>query len=232
MFHPLQARDLTRTFGAIPGQGEPYGYNLTEESTGGLIIVVNPAQRVATIELSSTERMRLLFYDAGFTPVINNKTITLGAEQMALIGVGSYAEASYDLGVQDDVIIPGSIRRLETIFACDGDKAITATVIPVKCGRLRIILRQCDREGLAVRTTGGSPPDGVKLGRILRLQVTQNNRDIPVRICYDKAIWSGLSWAVGEVDCAGLDAGQPLTISCATTEPRAVVLSGELYSVE
>lgn len=231
MFRPLQARGLSRTFGGLAGQGEPYGYTLLDAGNG-LIIVVNPSQRTATIELLAEGERRLLFRDAGFEPVLCRQTITLGAEQMALIGVGSFADAEFDLGVQEDVIIPRSIRRHDAIFARDGEKAITATVMPIEHGRLRMIFRQCDREGLAVRTTGGPPPEGVKLGSILRMQVTQEGRDIPVSINYDKAIWSGLSWAVGEVDFRDLDADRPLTIRCSTTETRAVVLHGELYAVE
>ena len=228
---PRQARGVVRTFGALPGQGEPYGYALLEAGDGP-IVVVNAAQRMAEVELPAAGRMRLLFRDAGFEPVLSSTTIILGPEQLALIGVGSYADATFDLGVQHDVIIPNAIRRITAVFARAGEKALTATVIPPERGRLRVILRQRDREGLAVRSTGGSPPHGVTLGRLLHLEVTQEGRDIPVRIHYDKAIWSGLSWAVGEVDCAGLDTCRPLTIRGTTAESRAVVLSGELYEVE
>jgi len=231
MFGPLQARGLARTFGALPGEGEPYGYALLEAGHG-LIAVVNAAQRVAAVELPAGGRMRLLFRDRGFEPVLNDTAITLGPEQLALIGAGSYADAEFDLGVQEDVIIPRSIRRLDAVFARDGEKAIAATAMPAARGRLRVILRQRDRDGLAVRSTGGSPPHGVTLGSLLRLQATQDGRDIPVRVQYDKAIWSGLSWAVGEVDGAGLDPSRPLTIRCSTAEPRAVTLSGELCEVE
>ena len=231
MFRPLQASGLTRAFGALPGEGEPYGYTLGEAGHG-LIAVVNPSQRVTVIELPAEGPMRRLFHDGGFEPAMDGRTITLGAEQLALIGVGSFADAGFDLGVQEDVIIPRSIRRHDAVFVRDGEKAITATVMPVGSGRLRLVFCQRDREGLAVRTTGGSPPDGVKLGSILRMQVTQDGRNIPVCINYDKAIWSGLSWAVGEVDFKDLDAARPLTLRCSTTEPKAVVLSGELYAVE
>jgi hypothetical protein len=228
---PLQARGLSRTFGALPGEGEPYGYTLLEAGHG-LIVVVNPAQRLAVVELPAAGRMRVLFRDRGFEPVLDDAAITLGPEQLALLGVGSYAAAGFDLGVQEDVIIPQSIRRLDAAFVREGEKAIEATVLPGAGGRLRVILRQRDREGLAVRSTGGSPSQGVKLGSLLRLHVTQDGRDIPVEICYDRAIWSGLSWAVGEVDGAGLDAARPVTIRCTTAEPRTVVLSAEVYQVE
>jgi len=53
-----------------------------------------------------------------------------------------------------------------------------------------------------------------------------------VTINYDKAIWSGLSWAVGEAPIGEkLKPGLPVTIRCASTEPERVLLSGEVYRV-
>lgn len=230
MFLPLQARGLCRTFGGVPGRSRPYGYSLVDEGNG-LVAVVNPTQGIVTVDLPATGRMRLLFRDAGFEPALSDVAITLGAEQLALVGVGSFADAAFDLGVQEDVIIPRSVRQLETTFTNDGEKAIAATVMPVEDGWLRITLRQCDADGIAVRSTGGAPPNGVKLGDILRLEVSQDGRAVPVCINYDKPIWSGLSWAVGEVDCRSLEADCPLMIRCSTTEPKDVVLHGELYGV-
>jgi hypothetical protein len=37
------------------------------------------------------------------------------------------------------------------------------------------------------------------MGKIFVLNAWQNARPVPVDINYDKAIWSGLSWAVGEI---------------------------------
>jgi hypothetical protein len=50
------------------------------------------------------------------------------------------------------------------------------------------------------------------MGKVLALSATQDGRDVPIRISYDKIIWSGLSWAVGEIDAARLAPGKPLTV--------------------
>jgi hypothetical protein len=45
-------------------------------------------------------------------------------------------------------------------------------------------------------------------------------------------IWSGLSWAVGEIHHADLHAGEPLTIRCSSAEKDPVTLECQLYVVE
>jgi hypothetical protein len=229
MFRPLLAHDVARTFGAMPGTGEPYGFALLEDGHG-LIAAVNPGQCQATLSLPATGRV--LFSDAGFAPVLAATSLTLGPEQMALVGVGRYASPEFDLGVQEDVVIPESIRKLDTVFTADGDLALTATVAVPLRGRLRIVFRQQDAGGLPLRSFGGKGPKGVSMGRFLTLQVTQDNEALPVRIEYDKLIWSGLSWAVGELDCTPLTPGRPLQIRCATAERKPVQLVGECYVVE
>ena len=54
---------------------------------------------------------------------------------------------------------------------------------------------------------------------------------MPVQIEYDKAIWSGLSWAVGEVKSRDLKPGMPMTVRCVSLESRQVELNMELYVV-
>jgi hypothetical protein len=54
---------------------------------------------------------------------------------------------------------------------------------------------------------------------------------VPVEIAYDKAIWSGLSWAVGEVECAPLKSGAPLVIQCESKDARPLTLQGAVYQV-
>ena len=49
---------------------------------------------------------------------------------------------------------------------------------------------------------------------------------------YDKAIWSGLSWAVGEVCHHDLDPGLPITIRCSSQEKQPVELHLECDAVD
>ncbi len=235
LFAPFQLYGRTATFGAMPGQAMPYGFH-SELPDSALITVVNPAQSVVTIDLPALTTgqlpTRLLFHDAGFQPGLTRSQVTLGPEQMALIGAGIYANPIYDLGIQADVIIPTSIEPLPVEFLADpgaDHPTICASLnVPVS-GIVRIILRQRDPSGRVRRTTGGAPPSGVALDQLLTIQVEQSGETIPVAINYAKVIWSGLSWAVGEVKAC--TPGQPITIRCASREAGPELLTGEVYAV-
>jgi hypothetical protein len=112
---PLLAHGRSYLVGGDPGRREPYGFAQLSDA-GALYTVVNPSQTVATVPLAPVTRSqpplargRVLFRDAGFAPVLTEASITLGPEQMAVIGYGRYAGPDHDLGVQDDVVIPTDI---------------------------------------------------------------------------------------------------------------------------
>jgi hypothetical protein len=65
------------------------------------------------------------------------------------------------------------------------------------------------------------------------LAITVTQRDIHVAgdINHDKAIWSGLSWAVVEVPAERLAPGEPVTIRFESREPAPVKLTAELHLV-
>ncbi len=232
LFLPLQATAHVETFGGMPGEAQPYGYS-ARQSGGGLFTVVNPSQSVAEIGLPPLDgaAARVLFADAGFNPALRNGRLSLGPEQLAVVGFGSYADARHDLGRQHDVVIPTAIRPLASDVVA-GEKRLDITLArPPSAGKVRIVLRQTTSAGYPKRSTGGSPPKGISLGKILRLSAFQAGREIPVAIHYDKAIWSGLSWAVGEVDATALNPALPLMIECSTTEAETVMLAAELFHV-
>jgi hypothetical protein len=134
--------------------------------------------------------------------------------------------------VQADVTIPETLRRLDVAFAPDGPRAIVATLPVVPAGRLRIVARQLDAAGQALRSFGGKAPAGVSMGRFFQWRVTQGGRDVPVAIADDKLMWSGLSWAAGEIDSADVRRDAPLEIRFSTAERKPVRLEGEMYALE
>jgi len=107
-----------------------------------------------------------------------------------------------------------------------------ATTAPVEKGDLRIILQQRGKDGHLLRSWPGGPPDGVPVGKVLVLQATQGGRSIPIEINYDKMIWSGLSWAVGEIRHYAMHAGEPITIRCSSTEKNSLALDCKLFAVQ
>jgi len=228
-FYPLQEFGRCTSFGALPGAGSAcYGF-LFENGRGAVVAVVNPTQKMARAELPVREYGRILFHDAGFIPWLDGPALELGPEQMALVGFGAYAINEYDFGTMDDVQIPSATLPLAVEWKSDGERLIRSHVQLSQPGTLRIVVQQFTPDGRVLRSTGGAPPDGMTLGNILTIRASQAGRDLVVKINYDKAIWSGLSWAVGEVNIQETEAN--IQIECATTEHEPLVLKAELYLV-
>lgn len=238
LYEGLQAQGRTKSFAGIPGNVESYGFG-SLDSNGAVYTVVNPAQSIEELELPQLSRVqgplgagRILFRDAGFAPILRANRITLGPGQMAAVGYGKYAAASYDFGLQEDVIIPRSIRRIAARFTTQGKNVITVVIAPPKTGDLRIIFQQMDEQGNIMRSWPGGPPNGKSISTVLRIAAEQSGQSLPIDIGYDKVVWSGLSWGAGEVRHEKLQPGQPVTIRCSSSEPGLVGLQGFLYQVE
>lgn len=234
----LQSLGQTKTFGGIPGDIQPYGFG-SLDAKGAVYVVMNPAQSVEEIHMPLLSRVqpavtggRLIFRDAGFQPVLRGDNIRLGPGQMAVVGFGEYADAQYDLGVQEDVNIPRSIVPVEASFSQSGKNAIRAEVTAPASGDLRIIMRQrSTKDGSITRSWKGGPPNGTNMGKVFLLRASQAGRPVPVMIDYDKVIWSGLSWAVGEIRHTALQPGSPVEIECISNEADSVILEGQVLSV-
>jgi hypothetical protein len=238
LYMGLQAVGRTKTFGGIPGEVKPYGFG-SVDSRGMVYTVMNPTQSIEEIEMPPLSRLqplneggRVLFRDAGYVAVLVGNKIKLGPGQLAVVGFGSYAKPEYDLGIQEDVRIPISIQPLAAKFVPDGKNAIKADVSAPGWGDLRIIMQQRGNDGRIRRSSGGAPPNGTTMGKILVLTAWQNDRLLPIDINYDKAIWSGLSWAVGEIRHSAMIAGKPLTIRCSSGDKDSVTLDGSVLAVE
>ena len=236
IYFKLQSLGRTYSFGDLPGQGNPCGF-CSLADRGALYTVVNPSQSVRVVKLPQVQSFqpaleagRVQFRDAGFAPRLAGNNLTLGPEQLAVVGYGEYAEAKYDLGVQEDLVIPQHISKLDAQFARAGTNEIVASLMMPRGDALRVIFEQTT-DGKPIRSSLGAPPNGTTLGKILQIEVLQENRPLPIEMTYDKAIWSGLSWGVGEVKARDLKSGVPITIRCLSLEQRPVELVGNLYLV-
>lgn len=237
LFFELQALGRIHSFGGIPGDIEPYGF-AGVTARGAVYVVVNPAQRIATISLPRLVFNqpplgigRVQFRDAGFIPTLEGNRLTLGPGQMALVGYGSYASTKYDFGIQQDVVIPRSIAPFAAEFHSAGKGSIETTLEPPAKGVLRVIVRQATPDGVIRRTWAGGPPSGENMSKVFAFLATQEGRPVPVRIDYDKIVWSGMSWAVGEIDAKNVASGKPLIIQFHSSEKDAVQLEGAVYQV-
>lgn len=238
LFFELQGLGRIHTFGGIPGDVEPYGFGGVT-THGAVYVVVNPAQNIATLNLPTLAPDQpplgvghIQFRDVGFQPHLSGNQITLGPGQMAMVGFGAYASAKYDFGVQDDVVIPRTIEPFPIAFQSTGAGSVEASVHPPTHGVLRVIVQEMTPDGHLRRTWAGGPPSGENMARVFALSATQSGRSIPIKLDYDKIVWSGMSWALGEIDSQDLTPGVPLTIRFHSSEKDPITLKGTAYLVE
>lgn len=236
LFLHFQSVGRIKTFGGIPGDFQPYGFGALD-GLGSVYTIVNPTETNATIKLPSLSVLqqplaggRLLFRDAGFVPEINRDSVVLGPEQMAVIGFGKYASGAYEFGAQSDVVIPKAGRELQAAFHDIGNGAIEASVQVPANADLRLVMQQYSPDGTLHRTSGGGEPDGTSMGHILLLKAEQNGRELPVRTEYDRKIWSGLSWAEGEISHHDLSPGI-VKLTFRTTEKDPMTLKAHVFAV-
>ncbi len=241
IFLPLQKANNTEFFGGIPGQGNPYGFKSFNKD-GLVITVVNPSQSIVSFTLPKNKFSgagQFLYRDAGYQPMLRGKEVTLGPEQLLVLGFGSYAAYDnnktalrYNLGIDKTISIPAHIYPLDATSSDTGNNEITIQLIPPPKKNIRIIFQQFDSAGQIFRDWGESPPNGKSMSEILTVNVKQKNRNIPLKMEYDKQIWSGLSWGAVELNGADLLSGQELVIVCASLVQKKLLLKARIYAVE
>ena len=69
------------------------------------------------------------------------------------------------------------------------------------------------------------------MAKVFSIEVTQAGRRLPVSIDYDKVVWSGLSWAAGEVKAADLTPDSPVLVRFHSADKDAASLEGRVYQV-
>jgi hypothetical protein len=237
LFFELQGLGRIHTFGGIPGDIEPYGFGGVT-TRGAVYVAMNPGQTIATLTLpqfapgqSSLSAGRVQFRDAGFVPKLTGNKITLGPGQMAMVGYGAYAAPAYDFGIQNDVVIPNSIQIIPSEFHTTAPGTIEANIQPPSKGAIRVIMRERTPDGYLRRTWAGGPPNGQNMAKVFTIEATQEGGVIPVHVEYDKIVWSGMSWAVGEIMATDLDPKKPVQVRFHSAEKDPVKLEAAAYQV-
>jgi hypothetical protein len=95
---------------------------------------------------------------------------------------------------------------------------------------VRILFQQRDEHGNVFRSWPGGPPNGKRVGEVLRITVQQGGKSLPVDTQYDRQVWSGLSWGAGEVRHEDFSPTGKITIRC-STEEKGAKLEAHLYRV-
>jgi hypothetical protein len=221
LYYPLQGAGHTSLFGEYPGSGKPYGF-VGHDDEGSVCTVLNPGVTDADVRLPVAQSggARILFTDAGRAPVLSKGIIHLGPGQLAVAGTGVYADHKWDLGAQADVLIPESCKPLTILDVVRSPRSVSVTVVAPNSGTLRIMCSQSRSDGRPWRVTGGAPPSGISMGKLLVLKAEQNGKQLEMTRDYDRQIWSGLSWAVADVAPEGMSPGLPVRITYTIIDPK------------
>jgi hypothetical protein len=150
---------------------------------------------------------------------------------MAMVGFGRYAAPAYNFGIQENVVIPRSIKPLPVEFHSIGKGLIRATIQAPQSGDLRLIMQQYSPDGSLRRTWAGGDPNGTNMGKVFSLKAEQNGKELSIREDYNRVVWAGLSWAEAEISQRDLHPGASLTLTFQSTEKDPVTLKGRVYVV-
>jgi hypothetical protein len=229
-------RGRTRSFGPMPGSAQgPYGFASFDDA-GALQFAVNPTQEVRKVALPHGGG-RVLFTDQGFVPTVVDGALTLGPEQIALVGSGRFDDDAYDLGLEPDVVTPTAIAPVPADFAVAAPAAIEA-VIPAPEGAVRIVCQQFGADGLPRHTREYVPEeaeragiDEAERGRVIRIEPSVDGVAVPFERSATWAQFVGTSWGVIEIPAGAVIPGTVLTIRCSTRETQPTTLRAMVYAV-
>ena len=234
LYYTLQIAGDTSTFGGYPGSGGAYGF-VAGGSDGTVCTVLNagPTEADVALPLPPKAAGRILFADSGMAPALVGGTLHLGPGQLAVVGTGRYGDPKWDLGTQGDVVIPESCEPLAATEVSPAPHSVSATVLAPRSRALRIVCSQSRTDGRPWRVSGGAPPSGIPLGKLLLLTAEQGGRALEMTRPFDRQIWSGLSWAVADIPARELAPGLPVRITYTVSDPKGIsgVVSIRAFSV-
>jgi hypothetical protein len=69
------------------------------------------------------------------------------------------------------------------------------------------------------------------MDKVLKIEASQNGEALPIEIQYNRMIWSGLSWAAGEIPEGKFDPNQPVTVRCSSSEKDPMRLKPSIFLV-
>jgi hypothetical protein len=200
--------------GGNPGRAELYAY-----AAGDAITAVNPSIEPRRLVLGQS--YGIVYSDGAVEN--NGESLSLGPGSVAVVARGAVGAPS--LGDASSSHVPRARLEANWTLSERGVKGELAA----PAADLHLVFKQTDGDGFAVRTSGGSPPDGKSSAQLLRIDVRQGDRRLNLLRPDDKVIWSGISWAYGIVPAAELVPGERVKVSFQTDEARAVGFDAAAY---
>ena len=230
----LQAAGTVTAFGGIPGCAAAYGW-ASEAGMDGLWTAVNPAQARTTLRIPGAAGATVVFHDGTAVPDLrtdgDDLLADLAPEQLLVVGRGCGAGT---LGTEPtgpraaDLVPVAAVVRQDPTAPFRIPNRTEAVVAEPPAGVLRIVVRQV-RGGRPHRSCGLHHGWGLlPHDRMLTITAEQGGAPLAVARSDDKAVWAGLSWAVGRIEPA--PGRGPVLIRVAAAEPLPVDLGISVFA--
>ena len=199
LFYQMDSIKLT---GEHPYNQQILLYHLKNEK-GGLVYILNPCQQVKNVKLPEeyiNKASRIIFSQRGHLNTIKGNWVSVAPEQSVLVGFKEYAKERYSLGVDEDVQVPDTISAIQIQEKKELTGHVSFIISKPAKGNVRLIFQLADNRNNPLKVQGGAPPKGKFMDRILIISAKNGSRQLPVSLSYGIQIWSGLSWACGEIE--------------------------------
>ncbi|MDX2196699.1 MAG: hypothetical protein NW207_09800 [Cytophagales bacterium] len=228
-FEALQSGN-TSVWGAFPSENQPFGY-ITKTGIGELFTVCNPSQSFKKITLPvNTLKYKILFADKGYVPAVENGQLSLGPEQMAVIGLNEYAQDKFVLGVEEDIIIPKYINPLAANFTRTAKNTYAGEVKCTAKSDIRVVIEFTDSLGKAVNIK--SLKDMTPMSDNIIITAKTLTKNIPVQIKHNKIIWSGLNFVCVELKNTDLSGVETFKLECKINHYNKYFIKPSVYEVK
>jgi hypothetical protein len=244
LFFDACRRNLTTRFvGGEPGVAPWHGF-ITGGGARGLAYVVNPNPYPQTLALSvpCLADARILFHDGKDRPSLQTQpdqlAVALGPEQMALIGMGDYSDAPYELGAELDADLPRDMRLLPLQFQVQADGRWVAELseaLPAD-SVLHVRVEVRDRAPTGIwsqphrfghqNTHDSTDMTPVTHASVLIRAVKDGQILTPTACVPDVPVWSGIAWVA-----ASFRAAAPLRIEIEQRFPEPRRLRATAYAI-
>ncbi len=228
----------TRLAGGEPGVA-PWHAFITGGGARGLCYVVNPqpSPQVVTISIPCLYDARLLFYDGVDRPAVQSQpdqlAIHLGPEQMALVGLGDYADAAWDLGAEADSNLPRGMRLAPIRFVPENGRLVgeLTETLPSDC-MLHVVVEVRDHPATGIwsqphrfggQNTHDTDDMTPKTHELVAIRAFKNGVPLePIGRVPDVPVWSGISWVAATFRA---DATLRIEIEQHLPEPKRLMVS-------
>jgi hypothetical protein len=235
-------RNLTTRFiGGEPGVAEWHGF-VTGGGSCGLAYLVNPRpyRREISLNLPCLANAAVLFFDGINSPQVqvqpDQLRISLGPEQMLLVGMGDYADTKYRLGNEEDAGLPFEMQLLPLSFRPDNG-ILCADVPLLQHGtRLHVIaeVRESSPQTICSQPFRFGKQDTRRslsmnplTHDMLNIRAYKGQEEIkPLRRIPDVPVWAGISWVAAE-----FSAEVPLRIEISQDFPEQKRLRVSAYAL-